>query len=453
MSNPVVAVLATSEPRRDPRVRRVSRALAEQGYSVTVVATNVEVDDPSESLDNYQVLRTRLPQKFDVDEMAMIEAACPPAAAILRQCDPRVMEEAAPFRIKSRLHRVAQRYGRAIWRRCLRPILGLNANPVGAIHQIRSMMIVNRELYRAALALRPEVAHCNDLDTLLAGFMLKETLGCRLVFDAHEIYPEQLPTHMRSDIWHRFYTNLERALLPHTDARMTVCDSIGKYFRQVYGSGPVLTLRNVPAAGLQPPADVLARRNRPRRILYHGAYFPYRGLDEVIAAARWVDDAQFVFRGIGGHLPVLERLVAKYRLGDKVVFAPPVGVDDLIPTAADCDIGLNPFISVCKNTEYALPNKFFEYMMAGLALASADLVEMRGITHQLGNGILFDSTDPRQIANALNELLADPERLDGCRRNSYEAARASYNWESEQTKLIDEYQRLGLRQREMSNAS
>jgi glycogen synthase len=447
MSNPVVAVLATSEPRRDPRVRRVSRALAEQGYDVTVLATNAEVDQPSETLDNYQVVRTRLPEICDAREMAKLEADSPAAAAVLRECDSRVMDEPVQFRIKSRIHRVARRYAQAVWRRYLRPLLGPNVNPVGAIYQIRAMMIVNHELYRAALPLRPAVAHCNDLDTLLAGFMLRETLGCRLVFDAHEVYPEQLPPRMRSDIWHRFYTNLETRLLPHTDLRMTVCDSIGRYYEDRYGSGPFLTLRNVPSLRLQPPPEILARRNRPRRILYHGAYFPYRGLDEVIAAARWVDDAQFVFRGIGGHLAALEKLVAKHRLGKRVVFAPPVGVDELIPSAADCDIGLNPFISVCKNTEYALPNKFFEYMMAGLAVASSDLVEMRGVTQDLDNGILFDSTDPRQIAEALNGLVADPERLDACRRNSYEAARTCYHWESEQAKLIEEYGRLDLRRR------
>ena len=38
---------------------------------------------------------------------------------------------------------------------------------------------------------------------------------------------------------------------------------------------------------------------------------------------------------------------------------------------------------VCKNTEFALPNKFFEYMMAGLALARADLIEMRNLTDSL----------------------------------------------------------------------
>ena len=42
---------------------------------------------------------------------------------------------------------------------------------------------------RRGLALRPDVVHCHDLDTLYAGVQLKRRLGCRLVYDAHEDYP------------------------------------------------------------------------------------------------------------------------------------------------------------------------------------------------------------------------------------------------------------------------
>jgi len=80
-----------------------------------------------------------------------------------------------------------------------------------------------------------------------------------------------------------------------------------------------------------------------------------------------------------------------------------VKVDELVSSASACDIGLNPFISACKNTEYAQPNKILEYMMAGLAVVSSDLPELRTITRQLELGALFEARDPRQMAQAFND--------------------------------------------------
>ena len=40
--------------------------------------------------------------------------------------------------------------------------------------------------------LRPDVIHCNDLDTLLVGVLAKRKLGSTLVYDAHEFFPLQI---------------------------------------------------------------------------------------------------------------------------------------------------------------------------------------------------------------------------------------------------------------------
>jgi len=203
-----------------------------------------------------------------------------------------------------------------------------------------------------------------------------------------------------------------------------------------YGSRPFLTVRNCPRRALIASDDVIARRNSPRRVLYHGAYFRYRGLEEVIQASRRVQGCRFIFRGFGEQEQELRRLAEDTGVADRVQFVEPVSVDELIPLASECDIGLNPFISVCRNTEYALPNKFFEYAAAGLALVSADLPEMRRLTQAHDMGMLFDSSDPEALAQVLNDLLAAPARLDEFRANALRAARENFTWEREEEALL-----------------
>ncbi len=173
---------------------------------------------------------------------------------------------------------------------------------------------------------------------------------------------------------------------------------------------------------------LLARHNSVPKVLYHGAYFPHRGLDEIIDATRFIENAQIVFRGMGAYEVKLRERAHEKGVADKVAFVPPVPMTELVETASSCDIGLNPFVNVCKNTEFALPNKFFEYMMAGLAVMSSDLIEMRQLTQSLDVGRVFPQLTPRAMADTLNELLSNRDAIARYRQNSYFAARERYNW-------------------------
>jgi hypothetical protein len=59
---------------------------------------------------------------------------------------------------------------------------------------------------------------------------------------------------------------------------------------------------------------------------------------------------------------------------------------DLVREAAAFDVGLFALPRHSNHNRYALPNKFFEYSMAGLALCVSDLPEMGALVRrdQLG---------------------------------------------------------------------
>lgn len=437
-----IAIFNLNETRRDPRVLRMAGTLQKLGHEVRVFEMRLDDLSEFERVGNLDIQRVPLPNDYSSQAMEAIRTASPKAAAVIEACHPAVMRHETPMMRFSMWK--ANLYEELNRRRCKR--LGKPEAPrrniVNEIMAIRSIMLINLELFKAAKEYGPTFVLANDLDTLLAAYMLKDQLGVRILFDAHEVYPEQLSYEMRSEFWHGFYTALERKLVKFISGGMTVCESIATYFADHYRAPGFVTIWNVPAIHLQPDRSVLDRKSQRRRILYHGAYFQYRGLDEIIEAARKVENADFVFRGIGGYERELQALAARTGVEDRLRFEPAVPVFDLIPTASQCDIGLNPFISVCKNTEFALPNKFFEYMMAGLALASSNLVEMRNLTHRLDNGQLFRSLRPQAIADTLNEMLAHPLEIDRMRENSYEAARTTFNWECEEKKFIAFFEKI-----------
>jgi len=101
-----------------------------------------------------------------------------------------------------------------------------------------------------------------------------------------------------------------------------------------------------------------------------------------------------------------------------------------------------PYIPFCLNNRFCLPNKLFEYLMAGLAVVGSDLPELRKVIMGHNVGRVFNPEDPQDIARALNDLLEDEEQLARMKRNALHAVRAVYNWQAESVKLLKAYESL-----------
>jgi glycogen synthase len=466
-----VVVLTLTDVSRDARVRRTASAMAALGHEVTVFAPALGNATSAHRLDNFSVVSLPYDHFTELRPLSRIASLCPEAAEIVRSCSREIgdMESLWMSRLFSLTvglgRRCARRFsltgGAAEFFRRLtrepslsawRPHCGKDAHFVGErpvsergrlnvqeAYQavlIQNTLAANWVMGSAAAKLSPELVYCNDLDSLLAGFVLKKRLGAPLVFDAHEIYPEQLPVGLRSGLWHGFYTKLQTRLLPHTDGRITVCDSLGKYFEQLDNRRSFVTIRNVPSLDSAPPESVLARKTAEPTILYHGGYMSHRGIESLIEAVGLLSRGRLVLRGFGPLEGSLRRIVTALTLTDRVTFVPAVPVNSVIREAAQADIGVTPYLPTCLNNELALPNKVFQYMMAGLALASSDIVEVRRLTKRLDNGGLFDPQDVASIASALNGLVSDMERLTDSRRRSYQAAQEEFNWEHERVAFL-----------------
>src|SRR5262249_13403613 len=110
--------------------------------------------------------------------------------------------------------------------------------------------------------------------------------------------------------------------------------------------------------------------------------------------------------------------------------------------AAAYDVGFFALPRSSRHNQLALPNKFFEYIMAGLALCVTDLPEMARLIRERGLGVTFASVNPRVIAAAINAL--SPAAIDRYKRNALEAAR-ELCWELESERLVSAYSAASIR--------
>ncbi|MCK7498407.1 MAG: hypothetical protein MZW92_53080 [Comamonadaceae bacterium] len=111
----------------------------------------------------------------------------------------------------------------------------------------------------------------------------------------------------------------------------------------------------------------------------------------------------------------------------------------LIQDAAAADVGIHALPKSSRQNDFALPNKFFQYTMADLALCVTDLAEMSALLRERDLGVPIAETTPRGIAAAVNGL--DRETIERCRANARRAAQ-ELCWESESRKLVEACARL-----------
>lgn len=298
---------------------------------------------------------------------------------------------------------------------------------LGEVRALLGTLWLNLALYRAALGTAAAAIHANDLDTLLAGVLLKRRLGSRLVYDAHELYPEMFAS--TSALYVGLWRLLEHRLIGSADGVVTVNRSIAGELRRRHRL-PITPTVVMNCPPLQPlPGDPDEGRAGEFRLLYLGRYNAERGLLGMLRAMPLVDRrAVLCLRGGGPLQAALEGEARLLGVADRVRFLPAVAPDRLVGAMGGYAIGIVPYLPTSLNNYLCTPNKLFEYLMGGLAVVASDLPELRAVVAGEGLGLLYAPGDPMDLARAIHALLADPARLEVARAAARRAAEGRYNW-------------------------
>lgn len=293
---------------------------------------------------------------------------------------------------------------------------------------------------RAAIAAtvkqRPDVVVANDWITLPVAHAVAARTGCKVIYDSHEFALMEQVGKLK---WRLFYPPTIRAieakLIGRCAAVITVSAPIAEDMQEIYGL-PVrpTVIRNLPPY-IEIDRKAVSDGSR-HQVLFHGRLAPGRGIEDLIdSVPAW--DARFhlLIRGPGpadyiAQLKSRAEAVAKNR----ITFVPGIPVDQLAIAAAQADIGIFLMPADYGQARYALPNKLFEYIMAGLAVCMTDFPAMTEIIRRHDLGIVLPDSRPETVGAALNGLTT--ERLDKMRANARHAAR-DLNWDREKKLYLD----------------
>ncbi|WP_184231723.1 glycosyltransferase [Bosea sp. WAO] len=278
-----------------------------------------------------------------------------------------------------------------------------------------------------------ELIVANDYTALPAGTALAARTQARLVYDTHEYAAGERDEEARWRLLYPAYIRaIERSGIEAGAAVTTVSEGIAVRLAADYGITQPAVVRNLPFYRSVPGRKAAAEP----LVHYHGVIVPGRGLETLIDSVRlW--RPQFRLRIQGPSAPdYLEELKARAQQNgvmDRIVFAPPAPADGLVASASEADIGIHVLPGFSHQNSYALPNKLFEYLMAGLAVVVTDLPEMRRIVAGRGVGELVEGERADAVAAAVNAMGA--AEIEGYRQAALASAR-ELCWEREKDRFL-----------------
>ena len=306
------------------------------------------------------------------------------------------------------------------------------------------MKLENRKLYELILKHKPDIIHAHDWNTLPAAASAARKLGAKLIYDSHEYAVGQ---RQHRFFWRLVYPSyvreLEEQYIRSTNHVITVSNGLAELLQKNFDLDKRPTvLRSVPTYTAVP-----FRKANPEQILihYHGIFSQGRGLGNLIRSAPlWPE--HFFLRLTGwGQPPRIESklkgLVEQLKIGHRVTFAKPVPHEQLISHASEADIGICFWGGDTLQLKYALPNKLFEYSMAGLMSINGPSVELKSFVDQYKHGISLLDNQPETLAQALKTLTSD--QVSAYKRRALKAG-AALCWEREQDILLSIYKEVNV---------
>jgi glycosyltransferase involved in cell wall biosynthesis len=166
----------------------------------------------------------------------------------------------------------------------------------------------------------------------------------------------------------------------------------------------------------------LARVERPFKIVYLGVAHPLRRLEDFINACDASEndiELHFYLVGDSRYIHKLEKLSGE---NPNIFIHNPVPFQEIHETLIQYDLGWCYFNPETENISKALPNKFFDYIQAGLGVICGPNFDMIREASPWGFGIFTQEFSEVGLVQLLNALSATKvEELKGAAREASEA--------------------------------
>lgn len=279
------------------------------------------------------------------------------------------------------------------------------------------------------------VAHCHDLDSLPAGFMLKylgvfKRKKICLIFDSHEYWPG-IPFFSKKKSWKAIIKLINDILSKIVDGIITVSDQLAmKLKNPKRGSKiifPNIFLEDELNEIIKDKATITKQRKDKLRIFYFGPLSKVRGtlkllrISEMLEKRGLLNKVEILIAGKGE----LEKEVMYYHRRGLVNYLGWLKENEVRKVLRESDVLFALYDPSIENNRYATPNKFFLALAYGVPILTNREIAFSEYVKKFDLGMLvnYDSAE-QEVIDRIIEVLNNPERLIRIKENCYKAVKS-----------------------------
>lgn len=292
--------------------------------------------------------------------------------------------------------------------------------------------------YQFLYPCKADFIHANDWLTLEVATRVAKRMGARVVADFHEYAPLESEKRIWKYLMRPLREYFIRKTLPNISASITVNQTIAHKYKQEFGIEPIVVM-NTP----KQDSSIRFKATNPEKIhlIHHGGAIPERQLEKMIQTIAITDKRYHLNFMLVGNLSYITRLIdmADKLAPGRVTFLPAVMPDEVTKRISKFDIGFHLLKPTSFNNAAAAPNKFFDFIHAGLAVCIGPSPEMKRLVDQYGFGVVAQSFEPHAVADTLGRLTI--QQIDEMKRISLQV-RLELNADIESKKMLSLYRDL-----------
>ena len=256
------------------------------------------------------------------------------------------------------------------------------------------------------------------------------SLPCPVILDAREYYPRQFEQNLA---WRTVLGGLNeyvcRTYFRRLDRIFTVSPGLARGYSEEYGLDCKL-LFSCPYYHEISPA---ISDSSVLRCIHHGTASPGRKLELMIEAFKLLEGkAELDIMVVPNNKRYYRKLRQQAEGTRNIHFRLPVPMSDIVKELTPYDMGIFFLPDNTFNHRHCLPNKFFEYIQARLAIAISPLPDMAALVKEYDLGVISADFTPRAFAHCIAGLSKD--EILRFKKNANAAAHALC-WEQNDTLL------------------
>jgi glycosyltransferase involved in cell wall biosynthesis len=325
----------------------------------------------------------------------------------------------------------------------------LSGDKINHINYRKSEYSINDYIKSIEIELKEistEVIHIHEPELFSLAVNVKKIFGAKIIYDVHEDYISMIYTFSR---WNSFIKYLkskywvfrERRFLTYVDEIIIASPAIVNSDFKSQGFDPVL-LENFPLYKYVKKIDFSSKQKNS--LIYHGNFGPERGITELVkampAVIKKIPDITLSLYGgfrTKKYESDLNQLIDYLKLRNHVHLMAHLPHNDIWGHLEKHKVGVIPF-NDNPLTQINIPTKLFEFMAAGCQLVMPKLSPI--MKYDIQGAKYFNSGDINGLSNAIIEGIIDiDEKSIQYNQNNIIS---NYNWDKNQYKLIDLYNRV-----------